>query len=82
MVANLPELHNHNRGAYWNCVSRSRVNSNKSSTMPGVIRRFSGCLGGEVYRGHVEAWPEIREYLRVQDFRTLFVYRDLRDAVV
>lgn len=82
MVSALPKLHSHNRGAYWNCVSRSRVDTRKSSALPAVVKKLSECLGGEVYQGHVEATPEISDCLQTHDFKTLFIYRDPRDVVV
>jgi len=82
MVARLPGVHNHERGAYWHCFSRTSVDTHRVSTLPGVIRDFGGCLEGELYQGHVEAAPEISEYLRTHNFKTLFIYRDPRDVVV
>lgn len=40
------------------------------------------CLPGEVFRGHVAAEPEIIDFLQINQFKHIFIYRDLRDVVV
>jgi hypothetical protein len=82
MVARLPGVHNYERGAYWHSLSRAYVDAHSTSTLKGTIRELGRCLEGEVYQGHVEAAPEISEFLRTHNFKTLFLYRDPRDVVV
>ena len=82
MVSRLPDIHSYERGAYWHGFSRSRVDINRSSTLSSVKQDLGKCHPGELLHGHVEAAPDISEFLTAHQFKTSFIYRDPRDVVV
>jgi len=63
VVASLPKFRQYGRKAYWHYLGRARVNSRKITTISQVIERLSRCLPGEIFRGHIAAHPELRQFL-------------------
>jgi hypothetical protein len=47
-----------------------------------VIKTLSKGLPGEIFRGHIAAYPELIQFFTHHHFKHLFIFRDLRDVVI
>jgi hypothetical protein len=82
VVSSLPGFFHYGRKAYWHYLNRARVESTKIHTISQVRETLSGCLPGEIFRGHIAADPELIQFFTHHHFKHLFIFRDLRVVVI
>ena len=68
--------------ASWYCLNRNRVELNKRYSINDVLQKLKAILPGEIIRGHVEAQPDLVQFLAQSNVKHIFIYRDLRDVVI
>jgi hypothetical protein len=81
-ISNLPPFRRYGRQANFHYLERSRAVPTKIPTVSKVIQRLDHVFPGEVFKGHICAHPEIMKSLDQNNFKHIFIYRDLRDVVV
>ena len=70
------------RRVFLHHLIKARVDPLRRSSVLEVKERLSNPLPGEIFFAHIEAHPEFQEILVQKNFKSFFIYRDLRDVVV
>lgn len=82
IVGSIAPFHYYGGRASWYCLNRNRVELHKRYSIQDVQQKLADFLPGEIIRGHVEAHPDIIQFLAQSHMKHIFIYRDLRDVLI